>query len=536
MTEQEPPSAVPPLGVAHGRYVPALLDAVVPGLGHLAAGRIARAAVFAIPTILLVGLLAGAAVSAGLLRLGSLALDDRVLLGLIGLQVLILLWRLAAIGSSLLNPRLPRLRVRDAIPIVLLAVVAIGPQAYLGYATNVAREQVAIVFAPSAAGSGAWNPGPTPGSAPSPAPAASAASSASPSPALARTTVLLIGVDAGAGRSTFLTDTLIVASLDPVAETVSLLSLARDMVDVPLPGGRSYSGKINSLLSYARLHPGEFPGSTGDGHDVLMAAVGTLLGLDIQHYAQVNLGGFVALVDSLGGVDVNVAHAFCDPSYDEYGIPAGFAISAGRHHLNGSQALAYARVRKAAGESDFTRQARQQELLSGVRDAVVKGGFLGDPLGFLKAVGQTVETNLPRDLVVPLAQVAGRVDRSRTYRAVVTYPLVRPGFDVRGSIQLPDVGGIRALAAQLFPPPGTLPAVALAAPQPAAPRASGSGVSSCLPAATPRPAPTRAASPSPSPSASSSASPSSTSPDGSAPTPTPAEPTPGTEPSPSPAP
>ena len=532
MTGQDPPSAVPPRGVARGRFVPALLDAVVPGLGHLAAGRIARAAVFAIPTVLLVGLLAGAAVSAGLPRLGSLALDDRVLLGLIGLQAVILLWRLAAIGSSLLNPSLTRLRGRDAIPIVLLAVVAVGPQAYLGYATNVAREQEAIVFAPSAAGSGAWNPSPSPGPPSSQGPVASAdasaAPSASPSPAVARTNVLLIGVDAGAGRSTFLTDTLIVASLDPVGETVSLLSLARDMVDVPLPGGRTYSGKINSLLSYARLHPGEFPGSSGDGHDVLMAAVGTLLGLDIQRYAQVNLGGFVALVDSLGGVDVNVAHAFCDPSYDEYGIPAGFAITAGRHHLNGSQALAYARVRKAAGESDFTRQARQQELLSGVRDAVVKGGFLGDPLGFLQAVGQTVETNLPRNLVVPLAQVAERVDRSKTYRAVVTYPLVRPGFDVRGSIQLPDVAGIRALAAQLFPPPGTPPALALAAPQPAAPRASGSGVSSCLPAAIPKPAPTRAASPSPSPS------PSATPPDGSAPSPT--EPTPGTEPSPSPSP
>jgi len=532
VTGQDPPSAVPPRGVARGRFVPALLDAVVPGLGHLAAGRIARAAVFAIPTVLLVGLLAGAAVSAGLPRLGSLALDDRVLLGLIGLQAVILLWRLAAIGSSLLNPSLTRLRGRDAIPIVLLAVVAVGPQAYLGYATNVAREQEAIVFAPSAAGSGAWNPSPSPGPPSSQGPVASAdasaAPSASPSPAVARTNVLLIGVDAGAGRSTFLTDTLIVASLDPVGETVSLLSLARDMVDVPLPGGRTYSGKINSLLSYARLHPGEFPGSSGDGHDVLMAAVGTLLGLDIQRYAQVNLGGFVALVDSLGGVDVNVAHAFCDPSYDEYGIPAGFAITAGRHHLNGSQALAYARVRKAAGESDFTRQARQQELLSGVRDAVVKGGFLGDPLGFLQAVGQTVETNLPRNLVVPLAQVAERVDRSKTYRAVVTYPLVRPGFDVRGSIQLPDVAGIRALAAQLFPSPGTLPAVALVAPQPAAPRASGSGVSSCLPAAIPKPAPTRAASPSPSPS------PSATSPDGSAPSPT--EPTPGTEPSPSPSP
>jgi LCP family protein required for cell wall assembly len=513
----------------------------VPGLGHLAAGRIARAALFGLPAVLLAGLLVGAAVSAGPVRLGGLALDDTVLLGLIGLQALILLWRLAAMGSSLLNPRLPRLRRRDAIPIALLALLVIGPQAYLGYATNVAREEVGVVFAPSTAGTGAWKPAmPTsgPGSSAGPATSggASAGTAASPSPAsaVARMNVLLIGVDAGVGRSTFLTDTLIVASLDPLTETVSLLSLPRDMVDVPLPNGHTYSDKINSLLSYARHHPGEFPGSTGDGHDVLMAAVGTLLGLDIERYAQVDLGGFVAVIDSLGGVDVNVAHSFCDPSYDEYGFTRGFAITAGRHHLNGSQALAYARVRKASGESDFTRQARQQEIISGARDAVVKGGFLGDPIGFLKAIGRTVETNVPRSVIVPLAEVAQRVDRTKTYRAVVTHPLVRPGFDVRGSIQLPDVAGIRALAAELFPVPGTLPAAAFAVPPPTASRASGSGVSACLPVATPRPTATPTPKPSPNPSPTSAASPSATAPAGA--TPSPAEPTVGPEPSPSPAP
>ncbi len=493
------------------RYVPVLLDAVVPGLGHLAAGRPARAAAFGLPMILLAGVLVGVIVSAGLVRLGSLALDDRVLLGLIGLQVGILLWRLAAMRSSLLDPHLPRLRGRDAIPVLLVALLAIGPQAYLAYATNVAREEVGAVFAPSTTGSGAWKPGPetpAPGSTVAPEAAATPSPAASPSPAaaVARMNVLLIGVDAGVGRSTFLTDTLIVASLDPVTETVSLLSLARDMVDVPLPGGRTYSGKINSLLSYARLHPGEFPGSTGDGHDVLMAAVGTLLGLDVERYAQVDLGGFVAVVDSLGGVDVNVAHSFCDPTYHEYGFTTGFAITAGRHHLDGFQALAYARVRKASGESDFTRQARQQEIISGVRDAVVKGGFLGDPIGFLKAIGQTVETNVPRDAVVPLAAVAQRVGRAKTYRAVVTSPLVTLGFDVRGSIQLPDLKGIRALAAELFPKPGTLPAVAYVAPAPAASRPSGSGVSSCLPAPAPRPTAKPAPKPSPSAAVSPSAS------------------------------
>ena len=119
-----------------------------------------------------------------------------------------------------------------------------------------------------------------------------------------------------------------------------------------------------------------------------------------------------------------------------------------------------------------------------------------------------METNIPRSVIVPLVDDARQIDRTRTYRAVVTYPLVRPGFDVRGSIQLPDVAGIRALVAKLFPPVGTLPEVALAVPPPAAPAASGSGVSSCLPAPTPVPTARPTAVPSPAtPAASPTASP-----------------------------
>jgi hypothetical protein len=144
-------------------------------------------------------------------------------------------------------------------------------------------------------------------------------------------------------------------------------------------------------------------------------------------------------------------------------------------------------------------------------------------------------------VILPLADDARQIDRTRTYRAVVTYPLVRPGFDVRGSIQLPDVAGIRALVAKLFPAVGTLPEVALAAPPPVAPAASGSGVSSCLPAPTPVPTakPTavpRAATPAPA-----SASPSASAPVDATPSPSPepspsAEPVSSTVPSPSPAP
>ena len=100
--------------------------------------------------------------------------------------------------------------------------------------------------------------------------------------------------------------------------------------------------------------------------------------------------------------------AFCDPHYSEYGYENGFSITAGRHHLNGHQALAYARVRKPAGESDFTRAARQQEVISAIRDAVVKGGFLNDPIGLLKSLG-TAETNVPRKACPDLADAASKV-------------------------------------------------------------------------------------------------------------------------------
>ncbi len=530
-------------GFARGRYVPALLTALVPGLGHLAAGRTRLAAVFGLPLVLLAAMGAGLVAGTTADRLLGLLLDDRVLVLLLVLQAALLGWRLVALGSSLADPRLPRLRIRDALPVVALVVFVAAPQAYVGYVTQAARESADVVFVQGPASGGAWQPSvaPSPSSTPGGSPGLTAwpspTASPSPSPANPQINVLLIGVDAGVGRRTFLTDTMIVASLDPVAGTVSLLSFPRDLVDVPLPTGGVFSGKVNSLLSYARRNPAEFPGSSGDGHDVLMAAFGQMTGLKIDYFAQVNLGGFVAVVNALGGIDVNVARAFCDPSYDEYGFTRGFAITAGLHRLNGNQALAYARVRKAAGESDFTRQSRQQEVLSGIRDRVVEGGFLGDPVGFLRAMGQTVETNLPRSLVASLVEYARKVDRSKTYRAIVVgRGVIWSGYDARGYILLGDFAAIRARADRLFPPPGTLPADEFLAPKAAASKATGSGVSGCAPAATPKPKPTPKPTVSPTPSLSAGPT---TDPSAS-PVPTPGgEPTPGTplpEPTPTPPP
>jgi LCP family protein required for cell wall assembly len=495
------------------RYVAAILDALIPGLGHLAVGRRGRALLFASP--LLVGVITAAwivATTSGP-RLAASLLSNEVIWGLLAAQALLLASRLIAVGSSLFDPALPRPGRRDLLPVALLLTFVIAPQAYAGYATEIAREAAdeifvepvtAVVPIVSAAPDPSFLSTPAPG-----LPSPSASPSAAPSQ---RVTALIIGVDSGVGRNTYLTDTMIIVSLDKATRTVSMLSIPRDMVDVPMADGRTYRDKVNSLVAYARHHPEQFPGSNGTGFDVLMSALATLTQVPIDYYAKVDLGGFVRVIDVLGGVNVNVAHSFCDPGYDEYGFTNGFSIRAGLHHLNGQQALGYARVRKASGESDFTRAARQQEVISGIRDAVVHGGFLNDPIGLLQAVGKTVETNVPRDLLPDLADLATQVGRDETYRAVVTHPLVDSGFDVRGSIQIPDVPAIRALAGTLFPDDGSLPSASYGLPKPSGTTVSGSGVGGCNPAPKPKPTPTPKPSPSPSSSATPDASPGETSP------------------------
>ena len=486
-----------------------VLDAIAPGLGHYVAGRRRLAALFGVPTIV--------ALACALLLLASVPLAGLAINALnafailFAVQALVFGWRLLAVGAGIRATWTSPTTFRHRAAATALVALVILPQAYAGYVTNVAREEVDRVFTGETGG--AWEPSLVPTPSPRPAPTTSSSASPvltesptpSPTPAVPRLNVLLVGLDSGVGRNTANTDTMIVASLDPVTETVSMVSIPRDMVDVPLPDGTIYRTKLNGLYADARHHPSKFPGSDGSGWDVLMAATGTLLGLKIDYYATVALGGFVRVVNIVGGVDVNVTRAMCDPGYDEYGFSSGFSITAGHHHLNGNQALAYARIRKAPGESDFTRAARQQEVLSGIRDAIVKRGFLVDPVALLRAIGGAMSTNVPRTLLPELAKVMPNIDRSKTYRAVITSPLVRPAYDYRGSIQVPDVPGIRALATEVFPPSGTLPAASYEAPAPVT-GGGGSGVGNCVLPSTATPAPTASPAVTPGPTASPSAS------------------------------
>jgi LCP family protein required for cell wall assembly len=271
-----------------------------------------------------------------------------------------------------------------------------------------------------------------------------------------RLNVLLIGVDSLPWRPATLTDTMMVVSLDPVGKTVSMVSVPRDLIGVPLGNGDEYGPKLNSLMFYGDEHPEEFPEG---GIQALMDAIGALLEIDVHYYAKMDFYGFVEMVDAVGGVEVTVTDAWDDPLYDGFGLEErGYAIDEGTHILDGENALAYARARRGVGESDFTRAGRQQEIIIALRDAVTKdGSLLWELPDLLEAVGNTVTTDVPRERLPELAALVDEIENDDIVRAVIRHPLVRSRNTQYGSSLVPRLGRIREVAANLFSEPGVEP-------------------------------------------------------------------------------
>ena len=268
------------------RILAAVLSALIPGLGQAYNRRSRLALALFIPFAVVgaIALLAIWAVPAP--RLVAIAIVPRNLDLLLGFNLVLLAWRLVALVQAFFDTRF-ELRP-GGLGLVGLAVVVlatIAPHVGAQYVGGLARSTFAEVFDGNVLGA-----------------RSDAATDRVPGEN-ERLNVLLVGIDAAADRDHALTDSLIVVSLDPVGRSVSMASLPRDLVNVPLGDGRTFAPKLNSLLSYAIAHPKDFPAG---GMRTLENAVGTLLGIPIHYYATVDLAGFAKMVDAVGGVDVNV--------------------------------------------------------------------------------------------------------------------------------------------------------------------------------------------------------------------------------------
>lgn len=197
-------------------------------------------------------------------------------------------------------------------------------------------------------------------------------------------TVLLIGMDNRPGEIISNTDTLIVASLDSKNKKMVLLSIPRD-TQVILQGKKE---KINAV---ARL---------GKGAVSTQQYIQELLGTSIDGYVLTNFQGFKNIVDSLGGITINVEK---DMYYDTGDDQDRYInLKKGNQRLNGSQALQYARFRNDE-LADISRVSRQQEVIKSiVAEASTPRNLPKLPI-IIPKVYQAIETNLNLGQVWSLA-------------------------------------------------------------------------------------------------------------------------------------
>jgi LCP family protein required for cell wall assembly len=396
--------------------IAAFLSFLWPGLGHWYVGRGRAALLFAIPALLAVGVVL-VQIAGGVEQLFALLLEPSSALTIAILILLLGGWRLIAIADSAWSPRASR--TRTSVSLVLgLGLIVVATHAWAGY----------VAFAFYNAGSKAFVADESPDSTQDPvqlSPGSSlpneylATPLATPKTTHDRINILLTGMDTEEKRQNELTDSLLIASVDPVTHDVALISFPRDISDFKLFDGRTYSGKINSLMHWARTHPKEFP----DGpFPTLIKELGFLLGAPIHYYVALDLAGFRKMIDAVGGVTVDNKRVIADPRYDWGDGRRGFSLSTGKHKLNGERALAYVRSRYTPGDNDFNRARRQQQVLLALRTKLTSIEMLPKIPELVEIAGDTVTTNFPSDRISEMVDIASKVDNDTVRQVVLTRP------------------------------------------------------------------------------------------------------------------
>jgi polyisoprenyl-teichoic acid--peptidoglycan teichoic acid transferase len=218
-----------------------------------------------------------------------------------------------------------------------------------------------------------------------------------------RINVLLLGIDRREDeQGPWRTDTMIVATLDPRTKTAGMLTIPRDLY-VPIPAPGAGENRINTANFY-----GDSSRYPGGGPALAKKTVEYNFGIPINYYVLLDFDGFRKIIDTLGGVDLDVPTAIDDPEYptEDYGVMR-LQIPAGHQHMDGDLALKYARTRHS--DSDFGRSKRQMQVIMAARDQALKMNALARAPELLAQLRDTVETDMPPDQVLSLAPILAQV-------------------------------------------------------------------------------------------------------------------------------
>ncbi|MBP3041884.1 LCP family protein [Bacillaceae bacterium Marseille-Q3522] len=185
--------------------------------------------------------------------------------------------------------------------------------------------------------------------------------------------ILLVGVDerdGDAGR----TDSMLVMTVNPEKNSTKIVSIPRDLrteLVYSKDPSKNTVNKINHAYTYG-------------GIEMSIESVEHFLNIPIDYYVEINMEGFKDIVDAVGGIEV----------YNKYAFELdGITLSEGQHHLNGEEALQYARMRKQDPLGDFGRQERQREVISKIIDKGKSFSTLTNYGNILDTLEKNVKTN-----------------------------------------------------------------------------------------------------------------------------------------------
>lgn len=474
---------------ARSPFAAAFLSLIFPGLGHLYAGAPVRALGFAAAPVLLIALGAGTLLRMDRIELVGLVFSPFILTSVLIVNIIALIYRVVAIvdayrvaefvnahaagGDGRLGPGRVTQRPLSIAGLLAVLLVMAGSHVVVARYDLLALDALTngCIFVSDAADTVcAADASPSPDATGSPDPSADPTESATPEPSIVgtpvpqvsippwdgkeRLNILLIGADEQGGGHR--TDTLITVSIDPLTKKVALFSLPRDTKDVPIPPGPARSAwgatfgqKINGFWIQNRKRSDLWPGNDKTrGYNALKSVLGNLYGLDIKYFVEVNFDGFKEVVDSVGGVTVNVQLPVVDDGY-----PAGAGksirlyIPSGLQHMTGSQALRYARSRNTS--SDFDRAARQQRVLLSMRSQADPQALIPHLPELVAALNKTVRTDVPLDQLGELLGLASGVDTKDIRSYVFSPPLYQR--EVRtGYWTIPYVDKIRSAVTNAF--------------------------------------------------------------------------------------
>lgn len=255
-------------------------------------------------------------------------------------------------------------------------------------------------------------------------------------------TVLLLGSDNDAKfqNDVVLTQSMILARVDPATKQVTMVSIPRDL-NVQLS-----TGGVDKI-DKAYLH---------GGVDAAIATVERDFRVHIDHYAWIGLLGLVHLIDQVGGVDVVASNPVLDDFYPKDLVgnnPYDYervAVLPGPQHMDGMKALQYVRSRHDDLRSDFGRSVRQQQVLLALR-AKAKLLGLADLPDIANAMANQFTTDMSLTEVGQLLPIAGNVSLSDVQQVVLLPPYTSSQVIGDQDVLIPNWGLILPLVHQYFP-------------------------------------------------------------------------------------